>query len=87
MAYKILVINPGSTSTKAAVYLDREQQWAESISHTQEELAPFPDIYSQMDFRSAVVMDCCRKHGDEIASFDAVVRKRRTSAADSHRRI
>lgn len=73
MAYKILVINPGSTSTKAAVYLNREQQWTESISHTQEELAPFPDIYSQMDFRSAVVMDCCRKHGDEIASFDAVV--------------
>lgn len=45
MDYRILVINPGSTSTKVAVYLERDQQWVESISHTQEELAPFADIY------------------------------------------
>lgn len=73
MAYKILVINPGSTSTKVAVYLDRQQQWVESISHTQEELAPFADIYSQMDFRAALVEKCCENHGDEVEAFDAVV--------------
>ncbi len=73
MAYKILVINPGSTSTKVAVYLDRQQQWVESISHTQEELAPFADIYSQMDFRAGLVEKCCENHGDEVEAFDAVV--------------
>lgn len=73
MAHKILVINPGSTSTKVAVYQDREQQWVESISHTQEELEPFPDIYSQMDFRADLVKKCCEEHGDQIDSFDATV--------------
>ncbi|MEE0741479.1 MAG: butyrate kinase [Emergencia sp.] len=73
MAYKILVINPGSTSTKVAVYMDRAQQWVESISHTQEELAPFADIYSQMDFRADLVKTCCENHGDAVADFDAIV--------------
>ena len=73
MAHKILVINPGSTSTKVAVYQDRQQQWVESISHTQEELEPFPDIYSQMDFRADLVKKCCEEHGDQIDSFDAAV--------------
>lgn len=73
MAHKILVINPGSTSTKVAIYQDRQQQWVESISHTQEELAPFPDIYSQMDFRADLVKKCCEAHGDQIESFDAAV--------------
>ncbi len=73
MAYKILVINPGSTSTKVAVYLDREQQWTESISHSQEELAEFSDIYSQMDFRADLVTRCCSSHGDRAEDFDAVV--------------
>lgn len=73
MAYKILVINPGSTSTKVAVYLDKEQQWVESISHTQEELAAFADIYSQMDFRAELVKKCCEEHGDKVEGFDAAV--------------
>lgn len=73
MAYKILVINPGSTSTKVAVYLDKEQQWVESISHTQEELAAFADIYSQMDFRAELVKKCCEEHGDKVEDFDAAV--------------
>ena len=73
MDYRILVINPGSTSTKVAVYLERDQQWVESISHTQEELAPFADIYSQMDFRADLVKECCEEHGERIEDFDAVV--------------
>lgn len=73
MAYKILAINPGSTSTKVAVYLDREQQWVESVSHSQMDLAQFPDIYSQMDFRADLVKKCCETHGDAADSFDAVV--------------
>ena len=73
MAYRILAINPGSTSTKIAVYLDREQQWVESISHTQEELKPFSSIYAQLDFRAELVKKCCEEHGEKIESFDAAV--------------
>lgn len=73
MAYRILVINPGSTSTKVAVYSDREQQWIESLSHSQEELAAFPDIYSQLDFRADLVRRCCEAHGETVENFDAAV--------------
>ena len=62
MAYKILAINPGSTSTKVAVYVDKEQQWVESISHSAEELKPFNDIYDQLDFRTDLVIKCYEKH-------------------------
>jgi len=73
MAYKILAINPGSTSTKVAVYVDKEQQWVESISHSAEELKPFNDIYDQLDFRTDLVIKCYEKHGDKVEDFDAIV--------------
>lgn len=73
MAYKILAVNPGSTSTKVAVYLDREQQWVESISHPQEELKPYPNIYSQLDCRADLVRKCIEAHGDKAEDFDAAV--------------
>ena len=38
---KILVINPGSTSTKMAVYEDEKPILLRNITHTPEELAPF----------------------------------------------
>ena len=38
---KILVINPGSTSTKVALYHDDKPVWKESITHTAEEVARF----------------------------------------------
>lgn len=73
MSYKLLVINPGSTSTKVAVYVDRQQQWVESITHTQEELNAFPDIYSQLDMRTELVKKCYEAHGDKCSDFSAIV--------------
>ncbi len=73
MAYRILVINPGSTSTKVAVYEDRQEQWSQSISHSREELAAFDGVYGQLDFRTELVRACCRDHGEQADAFDAVV--------------
>ena len=73
MSYKLLVINPGSTSTKVAVYVDREQKWVESISHSAEELAPYKDVYDQLDFRTDLVVKCYEQHGDKVEDFDAIV--------------
>lgn len=53
--------------------MDRQQQWVESISHTQEELALLLTSNSQMGFRAALVEKCCENHGDEVEAFDAVV--------------
>lgn len=73
MSYKLLVINPGSTSTKVAVYVDKEQQWVESISHSPEELKPFKDVYDQLDLRTDLVIKCYESHGDKVEDFDAIV--------------
>ena len=70
---KILVINPGSTSTKIAVYQAEEQLWIESISHTLDELKAFPTIYDQLEMRKSVILACLTKHGDALDTFGAVV--------------
>lgn len=52
---KILVINPGSTSTKVAVYHDNERIWQDTARHTPEELAPFEHIGDQLEFRDNAI--------------------------------
>jgi len=52
MSEKILVINPGSTSTKISVYEDKNEVFTETISHSAEELVSFNKIADQFDFRS-----------------------------------
>ena len=49
MAQLILVLNPGSTSTKAAVYEDERPLLSCSIAHTNQDLAPYPTLYDQLD--------------------------------------
>ena len=54
---KILVINPGSTSTKMAVYEDEKPVLLRNISHTAEELSHFDAITEQQDFRRQLILD------------------------------
>ena len=69
---KILVINPGSTSTKMAVYENEKPTLLRSISHTAEELAPFDAITEQQDFRRQLVLDELERSGIPL-QFDAVI--------------
>ena len=69
---KILVINPGSTSTKMAVYEDEKPVLLRNITHTAEELAPFDAITEQQDFRRQLVLEELRR-SDIPLEFDAVI--------------
>lgn len=69
---RILVINPGSTSTKIAAYEDETQLLIYTIRHSVEELAPYPDVISQFDFRKALVMQALETNGVPF-EFDAVI--------------
>lgn len=69
---KILVINPGSTSTKMAVYYDEKPILLRNITHSAEELAPFDAITEQQDFRRQLVIDELRQ-SDIPLDFDAVI--------------
>ena len=68
----ILVINPGSTSTKMAVYEDDTPVLLRNIVHSPDELAAFDDVIEQQDFRRQLVLDELRQ-ADVPLQFDAVI--------------
>jgi butyrate kinase len=69
---KILVINPGSTSTKMAVYEDEKPVLLRNISHTAEELSHFDAITEQQDFRRQLILDELERSNIPL-QFDAVI--------------
>ena len=69
---KILAINPGSTSTKIAVYEDKNPLLVRNIRHTVEELSVFPEVTDQFDFRKSLVLRELEKEGIPF-DFDAIV--------------
>ena len=54
---KILAVNPGSTSTKIAVYEDETPRLVLNIRHSVEELSQFPRIIDQFEFRKKLVLE------------------------------
>ena len=56
MSYKLLVINPGSTSTKIGVYEDEKELFEETLRHTNEEIKRYDTIYDQFGFRKELIL-------------------------------
>jgi butyrate kinase len=74
MARVILAINPGSTSTKIALYEATRELWRESIAHSAERLEAFRGLMDQLDFRaSAVGESMARLSGPLQGRLSAVV--------------
>ena len=69
----ILVINPGSTSTKVAVYLGDKPMAQESIEHDKAEIEKYAKIVDQYPMRKQVVLDFLARHRIEVKSLKAVV--------------
>lgn len=69
---KILAINPGSTSTKIAVYQNEDRLFVKSIKHSPEDLAPFHSIVEQYEFRKNLIVDELKKE-NIFFEFNAVV--------------
>lgn len=69
----ILVINPGSTSTKIAVFEGRKEIFGKTIRHTAEDLAPFPTICQQYEFRKKAIFAELENNQLDSASFAAVI--------------
>lgn len=69
----ILVINPGSTSTKISVYDGKEEIFAEKIVHLPEDLANFTDIIGQLDWRQQLVLDTLKKAEIDLSQLDCIV--------------
>ena len=70
---KMLVINPGSTSTKVSFFEDEKNVYTESIFHDAPELLQFPTTNDQMPMRRQVILDFLRSHGLAPADMDVFV--------------
>jgi butyrate kinase len=70
---KILAINPGSTSTKIAVFDDESSVLEKTIRHSSEELKDFKNIIEQYDFRVKVIENVLKENGFKLEDFDAFV--------------
>ena len=57
MSYKLLIVNPGSTSTKVAVFNDKEQVFKKNIKHSVEDLAKFDHIADQFSYRKDMILN------------------------------
>ncbi len=71
--YLQLIINPGSTSTKLAVYRDTEKVVQENITHDSAELAGYRDIVDQIPMRQAVIEDFLTRNDIRAAELSAVM--------------
>ena len=70
---KILVINPGGTSTKISVFEDKVEIFKKNISHTQEDLNPFKTVFDQYEYRKDLILDTLKDNDFIISDFGCVV--------------
>jgi len=71
--HRILAINPGSTSTKIAVFDGKEQLFVKNIKHSTEELSEFQKITDQAEFRKHVILKELEENGVPLSSINIVM--------------
>ena len=70
---KLLIINPGSTSTKIGIFENETSVFETTLRHSMEELAPFKKMTDQYDFRMGIIVKALAEAGINIGELDAVV--------------
>jgi butyrate kinase len=69
----VLVINPGSTSTKVAIFKGAENMFQKNLSHSAEEVAKFARVTDQFEYREKMILDWMKEIGISTESLAAVV--------------
>lgn len=73
MRKTILAINPGSTSTKLAVYEDDELLFEETVRHDDAEVMKFTGVAEQLHFRLETIMSHLLQKEFSLSRLDGVV--------------
>jgi butyrate kinase len=73
MAYLLLTINPGSTSTKLALFDDDKERVRESIEHPSNELKKYPGLFDQLPMRSQAVLEFLEKNKLRVSDLHCIV--------------
>ncbi|MGQ9617241.1 MAG: butyrate kinase [Spirochaetota bacterium] len=71
--FRILVINPGSTSTRVSIFHNETEVFHSTYTHTLDELKPFKRIIDQAEFRLKFVMDFLLESGTTPQKLNAVI--------------
>lgn len=69
----ILAINPGSTSTKIALYSEKDQVFVKTLRHSSEEIAKYASVIDQYEFRKQAILDALKENNVELSSISAIV--------------
>lgn len=70
---RLLILNPGGTSTKLAVYEDEKEVFKTSIPHTAEDLKEYPHVFDQYAYRQGLITAQLEKEGYQLSDFDCFV--------------
>ena len=70
---RILAINPGSTSTKIAIYEGENEIFEQTLRHPSSKIEEFDKIYDQYDFRKKVILDGLEENEINLTKLDAIV--------------
>lgn len=73
MSYKVLTINPGSTSTKIALFEGEECLYSKNVAHDAAELAKFETISEQLPYRRNMILGLLEEAGVTIDDVDVFV--------------
>lgn len=71
--YRILAINPGSTSTKFAVYMNETCVLNKTLRHSVDELSAYADITEQFGYRKGMIIDALVDEGIEIDKIKHII--------------
>ena len=71
--YKLLVINPGSTSTKVSLFENERALFEKSLFHDAPILLQYPHVNDQMPFRYQVILDMLKQEGVAPEAIDVFV--------------
>ena len=73
MINRILAINPGSTSTKIAVFENEKNVFLKNIKHSAEELKPFNNITDQYEFRKETILRELKEAGQDVNTICCIM--------------
>ncbi|HEW91025.1 MAG TPA: butyrate kinase, partial [Thermotogaceae bacterium] len=71
--FKILVINPGSTSTKLAIFEDENMLVSKTLRHDAKELRKYKRIVDQYRFRKKIIERFLTENGYRICQFSSII--------------
>lgn len=69
--YKVFAINPGSTSTKIAMFEGEKEIFSRNISHDAEKLKEFKEISDQLPYRKEMILNTLKEEGQTLEGIDA----------------